>query len=507
MFINDLRNELNKEKSITENGAIGYATSGKKLLDFNFRLSSYRNMSEKEIFRDFMEAYTEDKIMAMRMLFYSRDIRGGQGERRLFRIIIKELAKIEPKTVEKIAHLISEFGRWDDLFCLFGTPVEDVVYGIIIAQLANDVVAEYRGKPISLLAKWMPSANASSSETKALARKFISRMGVTEKQYRKMLSSFRAHLNIVECKMSANEWSEIKYDQVPSKANLIYNTAFYNHDEERRKEFLTNVEKGKEKIHSGTNFPHDIVSKYGLSEYLNYKRIRDKTQLDRTLEAMWKALPNYGDGMNNTLVVADGSGSMYSKIGNTSISALAVANSLAIYFAERCTGEFKNNYITFSEKPQLVNLGEGTLLSKLVIASQHNEVANTNIQAVFDLILKTAISKKLYQEDLPSTILIISDMEFDSAVGYRNNFNKTLFEGLASVYAQFGYKIPKLVFWNVMSRTLTIPAQENESGVILLSGFSPSAINMALSNEVDPYKALVKFLNDKRYDVVEEALQ
>jgi len=238
---------------------------------------------------------------------------------------------------------------------------------------------------------------------------------------------------------------------------------------------------------------------------------------DQALEVLWKALPNFGN-LENTLVVADGSGSMGARIGKTNIRALDVANALAIYFAEHCEGGFKNNYITFSHTPQLVNLGDGSLFSKKKIAEDHSEVANTNIEAVFELILKTAVNKKMKQEELPATILIISDMEFDECTSNRGAWgwsrsdtkfatvNETLFAQLANKYAKYGYKLPRLAFWNVMSRTMTVPVQQNDAGVILVSGFSPAAVKLVLSGKADPYEALVDILKDPKYDVVEQAL-
>ena len=506
-FINSLKNELVKNTlQQTENGAFGHSLSQSALVDFNFKISSYRNMSEEIIINDFMKAYNENKILAMRLLFFIRDCRGGLGERRLFRVIIKEIANDSPHMTENLFNLIAEFGRWDDVFVLFGTPVERFAIEQIAKQLSKDLKAvSINSDSISLLAKWMPSINGSNKERKLLAVKLARAFGMTDKTYRKIISKLRAHLDVVERKMSAKKWSEIKYSAVPSRANLIYNGAFLRNDEERRRQFLGKVEAGEEKIHSATNFPHDIVN--------SYEKYRAK---DTTLEELWKALPNYG-ALENTLVVADGSGSMESRIGESKITALSVANALAIYFAEHCVGGFKNNYITFSETPQLVNLGSGTLYSKIKIAKSHDEVANTNIEAVFDLILKTALSRRMNQEELPGTILIVSDMEFDacatSNTGKKRSYwdtapsiKKTLFSEIASRYESVGYKMPKLAFWNVMSRTNTIPVIENEAGVSLVSGFSPAAIKMVLSGKADPYEALVEVLMNPRYDVVEKAI-
>jgi len=505
MFMNAMSNELNKKTQLTENMAVGYSTSGKALGDMNFRVSSYRNMSENDILRDFMKAYAEDRIMAMRWLFYARDIRGGLGERRLFRVIVEGLAKYESATVAKVMNLIAMFGRWDDLFVLAGTSLEKEMFKVVAKQLMGDLENYRNGNSISLLAKWMPSINCSDKTRIALANKFVAEFKITQKEYRKTLSTLRAYLNVVECKMSANDWGSIDYSAIPSRANLIYNPTFLKHDSDRRREFLAKVEKGEEKINAATLFPHDIVAKYAGNR-----------GNDPAIEALWKALPNYG-ALESTLVVADGSGSMTATIMNTKVRSLDVANALAIYFAERCEGEFKNKYITFSETPQLVNLGVGTLASKVRIAETHCEVANTNIEAVFNLVLKTAITNGMAQNQLPGTILIISDMEFDSCTtsggwyGTRSSSfrspSATLFGEIAKRFASEGYKMPKLAFWNVMSRSLTIPVAQNDMGVALVSGFSPAAIKMVLSGKVDPYDALIEVLMSPRYDIVQKSLE
>jgi len=506
MFITELKKEVARSTvQLTENGALGFSQTGKALLDMNFRVSSYRNLDEDKIFSDFMKAFNENEIMTMRWLFYVRDIRGGLGERRLFRVITEKMTLENSEMMEKVLGLISEFGRWDDVLVFMGTPIENKVKILIAKQLKEDIENMKKGESISLLAKWMPSINGSNKERKITATKLAKSFGMDQRTYRKTLSELRAYLDIVERKMTTKRWGDIEYSGVPSRANLLYNKAFLRNDEERRREFLGKVEKGEKEIHSATNFPHDIVHKY-----MSYKA------KDQTLEELWKALPNYGEDMVNTLVVADGSGSMTcTTVGNTKILPLSVANALAIYFAEHCVGGFNNTYITFSETPQIVSLGKGTLYSKLKIAQSHNEVANTNIEAVFNLILSTAKSAGMKQEELPATILIISDMEFDNCTnstgyyGSRTGFktpNKTLFAELANRYANAEYKLPKLAFWNIMSRTMTIPVIENEAGVTLISGFSPTSINMVLAGEADPYKALEKVLMNERYDVVEEAI-
>lgn len=496
-FMKAVKNELysgENNVSVTENGAIGYRTTGKTLLDLNFSVASLRGKSEKEIADRFRDAAAEDPVMAMRWLFYARDVRGGLGERRLFRAVISDIAETDPRMVNRLIRLVPEFGRWDDLWCLLKYPsVSRFVSDFVKDQIREDEIGRERGLPISLLAKWMPSINTSSENTRKLANTLCKDLGYSQKEYREILSSLRRYLNVVETKMSAQRWGEIKYEAVPSRANLIYNSAFLRHDENRRRKYLDSLERGDAKINASVLFPHDIVHK-----------ILSDTKNAHVYEQMWKALPDLASDCGSTMVVADGSGSMMCRIGNSECSALDVANAIAIYFAERLPEPYRGSYITFSNTPQYVNLGSGTLLSKLRIAHNHNEVANTNIKAVFDLVLKTAISNHLGQDDLPKNILIISDMEFDRAA-YRSN-SKSLFDGIREKYRFSGYDVPRLVFWNVNSRTQTIPVVENKYGVALVSGFSVNICKMVMSGKTDPYDCLVDTLSDPRYDCVEEAV-
>lgn len=519
-FMNAVKQTLNNEYnvSITENGAVGYRTTGKELLDLNFAVASLRKMTDAEVAKRFRKAFCENQVLAMKWLFYARDARQGLGERRLFRVVLADLVKSNPEMIMPVINLISEYGRYDDLWCLLDDKeAADVIYHIVDAQLKLDWENMAVKKPISLIAKWMPSINASSAKTKKYAKKLCKALQMTEREYRKAMSKLRNYLDVVEVKMSGKNWSEIKYEAVPSRANLIYNSAFLRNDEARRREYLGKLEKGETKINASTLFPHDIVHKY-MSGGMWSQSLKSK---DATIEALWKALPDTVKGCGNTLVVADGSGSMTSTVDNSShVTALDVANALAIYFAEHSSGQFKDKYITFSENPKFVDFSNcKTLHDKLHTAMMHNEVANTNIEKVFDLILTSAVNNHMHQEDLPKNILIISDMEFDRCAtcsvtrkdrwGYAQRVmpDQKLFDTIAQKYARAGYKMPRLVFWNVNSRTGTIPVKENELGVALVSGFSVNVAKMVMSGKTDPFECLLETLNSERYAPIEEVLK
>ena len=508
-FLTELQSTLNEEFniSITENGAVGYRTTGKALLDLYFSVSSLRNSSEDEIQTEFTKAYFEDRLLALKWLFFAGDVRQGLGERRLFRVCLRYLANNHPDHAKKLLPLVAEYTRWDNLLCLLDTALRGDVLALLAGQLYADIDNMNNGKSVSLLAKWLPSVNATSEQTRQYASVIVEYLKWTKAKYRKTLSALRKYSKVLEVTMSAREWDQVDYQQVPSRANLLYRKAFMRRDTIRRGEFLAALQKGEATINAGVLFPHDIVARYNdMSAWYS----KDLNPYDEALEGMWRALPDYVKGENSAICVADGSGSMLSRIKNTQISALDVANALAIYFAERCSGEFKDKYITFSETPQLVDLSKGqSLRDKLEIAFAHDEVADTNIAAVFELILATAIKGKMKQKDLPKTILILSDMEFNISVSmFSPNMEATtkLFTDIGRRYAENGYKLPHVAFWNIMSRTKTIPIKENEWGVTLVSGFSPTVVKMVLTNEIDPYIALLNVLNDARYAPVEAAI-
>jgi len=484
-MINQIKSELQRqEKSMdkfSENGARMHATTGQALLDMNFKVASYRGKTN-QIMEDFTKAFAEDPELAVKWAFFARDIREGLGERDLFRAAFHQALTLD-KRAEKLLGFVSEFGRWDDIFAFYDLCKKDIVK-LISEQLKEDMENVEKNKSCSLLAKWMPSVNTSSKLKRNLARDLAKQMNISEKDYRKMLSALRKYIDVIEVKLAGNKWDTINYQTVPSQANLKYRNAFLRHDETRRREFLSKLEKGEVKINASVSFPHDIVHQYF-----------NMTRKDEAIEGMWKALPNYG--LENTLVVADGSGSMTMTIPGTNTMALDVANGLAIYCGEHNTGDFKDKFITFSGNPKLVDFSKcNSLFTKLQVCLAHNEVANTNIYKVFKLVLDTAVKNKMSQSEMVKNILVISDMEFDSGT---ENMSKKLFDQIKDEYIAAGYDVPRCIFWNVNSRTGAIPMTENKLGVALVSGFSVHILKMVLSNKLDPFEVLKDTLMSERY--------
>lgn len=491
----------NDEKTITENSAVGFKTTGSKVVDLNFRIPSFRRGIDKELFD---KAIKEDAKLTMKWLLYLRDVREGVGERKSFRDFFVYLCDKHIDLANKmIKHVdLAEYGRWDDIVDIAhrvqNVYIKNHLVGNIIGQLDEDLANMEQEKNVSLLAKWLPSPNTSSKKTRAKANFLCKELNMLEKQYRKTLSKLREYIDVVERKMSANEWEDIDYSTVPSKANVNYRNAFEEHDGERRARYLESLKKGETKINANSMFLHDIVHAYIVSG----GRVNEVADYNETLEQLWKAQDRC-EGFKDTVVVRDGSGSMTCEVSGN-LTALEVADAITLYCAENNEGLFKDKFITFGSNAKLVDVSHlDNLHGKLEYLAEYTDCSSTNIEGVFDLILNTAVKNNVAQEDMPKTVLIISDLEFNIAQGYYEA-DEALFETIAEKFKNVGYKLPKLVFWNVNSRTNTVPLTQNENGIILISGFSKNLLDMVMSSELDPYKALVKQLNTKRYEIVED---
>lgn len=519
-MMNEFQSEINRTNSMqqTENGATGYSTTGNELVDLNFKVPSFRNGVYKNELLTFEKAMKNNLSYAIKWLFFLRDAREGLGEKRAFVDFFAQFFAFDKNKATKVISLVGEYGRWKDIFDIIqyvkDKELKSVCFNVVREQLKQDIENYSAGKSISLLAKWIPSINA-SDKARPLALELRKYLGLSNKEYRKMLSKFRAYIGIVENKTCSNQWGEINYEAVPSKANLRYKDAFMRHDAERRQAFLdavldTNSE-NKPKINASVLYPHEIWAKY-TQQILKNRWNSSAVQIDNSLEALWQNLKDM-QGCGNTMVVCDGSGSMEVYIKNSSVRAIDVSRSLSVYFAERCEGEFKNKFIEFSNNPKFIDInGCNTLLDKVKHVSKYDDCSNTDIEKVFMLLLNTAKKYNMKQSDLPERILIVSDMEFDCATtinrwnGQFQSQMNTLFENITREYNNAGYKMPKLVFWNVNSRTNTIPVTENENGVALVSGFSVNIVRMVMSGKTDPWLVLKETLDSERYSLIDKVL-
>lgn len=485
-MLEQLKEEMNYTR--TENGALTYASTMDACLDLFSGIGAMRKLNPTEIIRRFQRAYAENADLAMKCLFFARDIRGGLGERQTFRVILSWLGWNHSASVTRNLELIAEYGRFDDLLLLLDTPCRKAVLGYINAQAAKDRAALAAGKTeeISLLGKWLPSINASSKETIRYAKQIAASLGLDNKGYRKLLTELRAAIHIIENNLREKDYS-FEYAKQPSKAMFKYRKAFWRNDMKRYQDYLESVARGEAELHTGTLAPYDIIA-----PIVHYWCPAVSEQERQSLNTTWNAQEDFTNG-ENALVVVDGSGSMYN--GNNP-SAAAVAQSLAIYFAERNTGHFQNHFITFSENPRLVEIKGKDIVDKVQYCMGYNEVANTNLAKVFQLILSTAKKHKLSAEELPSTLYIISDMEFDCCAA---DAAVTNFQHAKRCFEKAGYTLPRVVFWNVNARNAQVPVTKNEQGVALVSGCSPQLFSMLKSGELDPQSFMLQVLNSERY--------
>lgn len=483
-FIAALESELNE--TVTLNGAKAYKSTLNKCVDLFGQIAACRgNISKAQTL--FAKAYKEDPETATRILFWSRDIRGGQGERSVFRNLFKSLVEDNSEIGIKLVSLVPEYGRWDDLLVLENTSAWNTVLEAIETQLNLDRANLKIGEKVSLLAKWLPSINASSKDSKRLGRKIASHLGLSERDYRKILSNLRAHIKIVEQKMCAKEWSAIDYSKLPSRASFMYRKAFAKQDATRYAEYLSAVERGEAKINASTLYPYDIVN-----EYL-YKGARH----DKTIDLQWEALPNYMEGQEfNGLVVADVSGSMYGL-------PMAVSISLAMYIAERNSSPvWKDKFITFSQRPELQEIVGNTIGKRIENLSCAAWSMNTDLMAVFKTILSAAEKNSVAAEDMPQKLIIVSDMQFDMAC---SSNKRTNFEQIQKLYRKAGYEMPQLVFWNVNAIGGNVPMTVHDTGTCLVSGCSPSILKSVLTgNVITPVDVMKDAVYNDRYSPIGE---
>ncbi len=502
-FLNKMEKESNKK--LTENGAIAYDTTMSSLLDAFSTLGAMRERSDQDILDTFYRAFAEDKKLAIKLLFYVRDIRGiGLGERRAFRVILSDLASKYPHIIKDNIHNIPMYGRYDDLLCLIGTLAEKDALNFIDRQLAEDRMSQTP----SLLAKWLPSESSANKNTRKNARIIAKHINLTPTAYRKTISSLREKIRIVETLLSQNRLDEVDFNILPSKASLRYKNTFIKKQPERYMEYLIDLANGKANINASTLNPVDIVKKI-LTE-------RKQDMYTSILyDASWNALPNYFEGLDETgICVVDTSGSMMCNEGYPLYSAV----SLGIYCADKCKGAFENKFITFSDNPKIQTVKGHNIVEK--VQNLHNSEwgMSTNIEKVFDLILDTAIKNNSPQEDIPNKLYLITDMEWNMAQR-GNTDSATLMAIIEGKFKLAGYSMPQLVYWNVNARNNTFHNTVDETGYCMVSGYSAGTFKaiiqgtelveevneegeVTVKEKLDPVLMMLNTLNNERYDAI-----
>lgn len=461
----------------TANGAVTNASSLNKNVDLFFLAGASRG---KDITSTFVGAFAEDPEVAVRILAWARDARGGAGERDTFRNLFGYLLKTEPSIASRVLVKVPELGRWDDVLIAFGSAIEREALRMIAFALNTT----HDG----LCAKWMPRQGAA-------ANKIRSYMQLSPKQYRKLLVGLS---NTVEQKMCANDWSGIVYPHVPSVAAGRYQKAFLKHDPVGYADYKAQLATGEAKINASAVYPYDVI--------------RSMRNGDAAVSnAQWAALPNYLEGSNeNILPVVDVSGSMDSVAVSGRVTALDVAISLGLYVSERAGGVFKNQFVTFSGSPKLQAVS-GTLKQRYDQMARADWAGNTNLQAVFELLLTAAVKHAVPVAEMPTKILILSDMEFDSCIvmgapskdawASRQPVSLSAMDMIEQKFEAAGYKIPQVVFWNLNGRAGNSPVTYNKVGSALVSGFSPSIVKSVLGGEeMTPISIMLKTVMVDRYD-------
>lgn len=452
------------DQALTANGALTNASSMNKNLDFFFMVGSSRN---RDITPHFIEALSENLDCAIRILLWARDVRGGAGERSTFRNLFTGLVKLDTKTAARVLNRIPELGRWDDVLVAAGTALEEQAFNMIQSALMNGD---------ALCAKWQPRKGQ-------VANALRKHMKLSPKEYRKLLVSLS---NTVEQKMCAQQWQDINYEHVPSVASARYQRAFAKHDPDGYQAYVERLESGDAKINAGAIFPHDVI-----------KGVTNGNA--KVAQQQWESLPDYmAQSDERILPMVDVSGSMWCSAGASNTSCLDVAVALGLYLSERNQGVFKDTFLTFSEKPELVTV-RGTLKQRYDSMSTARWGMNTDIQKAFETVLASAKKHAVPEELMPTMILILSDMEFDHCGSSR--MSMSAMNMISSQYQQSGYTMPKIVFWNLNARPGNVPVTVDQHGVSLVSGFSPSIMTSLLSNEdFTPLSIMLETVNRSRYD-------
>jgi hypothetical protein len=460
----------NQNVTLTDNGMITNPTSLNKCVDLFFSIGSMRGKSKDKVVNLFNEAYNENPLVASKILFWVRDVRSGAGERQTFRDVISYLTTNSPQTVRKNIGLIPEFGRWDDVLVLFGTELEDDMFSLIKTALSNGD---------GLCAKWMPRKGIVANKLRKLFR-------TTPKQYRKMLVGLT---NVVESKMCAKDWENIDYSKLPSLASSRYQKSFNKNDNERYNEYKKSLQDGTAKVNAGAVYPYDIVKSINMGG--------DKI----VSEKQWESLPNWMEGsVERILPVVDVSGSMCVEVGgNPNLSCMDVALSLGMYISERNEGSFKDAFITFSSNPQLQYL-TGNLSERLSQLRRADWGMSTDLEAVFNLILHQAKMNNVPESNMPTKILILSDMQFNQATRRDSLGAQSMIE---SMYEELGYTKPDIIYWNLNAKGGNFPVEFDKNGTALVSGYSPSILKSLLGGKnMTPKSIMMDTVNDDRYSVV-----
>lgn len=464
---------LDKPDACTENGAQTYSTSLSALVDLFFQVGALRTQPDDRIDTLFSNAFRADPEKAVRIALWARNVRGGAGERRVFRRILVWLEANNPEYLARILHLIPAVGRWDDLFSILNNTT--------IAQSVLTMYGQALRDRNGLAAKWAPREKSN----KLLAARLRGFMRLNASEYRRLITSGS---KTVEQQMCAKNWGEITYSHVPSVASARYTKAFRRNDADRYGAYINAVKERKvdpatgeiAKINTEALFPYDVTK----PEVLN----------SPTADALWDNLPNYVPEGLSFIPMIDVSSSMEYSVG-AGMRAMDVAVSIGMYLAERGTSAFKNIAMTFAERPSLFTIPEGTLAHRVSCVKNQSWGGSTDVEAGLALIAEHGREHNVPQAEMPKMLIVISDMEFNA-----NRGGTTAFAGARQLFKSLGYEMPAIVWWNVVSRNGVVPVRANQGNTALVSGMSPAVVKGLLGGEINPTAIMMKTIMDPQYD-------
>lgn len=471
--MNTFAQAVQTQEARTTNGMKALAGSGNNCVDLFYKIGALRN---GDPIAPFVAALAENEDLALRIMAWARDVRGGAGEREVFRKVLGYLDARNPALASKLLNKIPELGRWDDLFVVKNPELKAQAFTML-----GDALRAKNG----LAAKWTPRKGPIAAELRAF-------FGMSPKQYRKSLVALT---NVVETQMCAKQWDEINFSHVPSVAASRYKKAFLRNATDTYKDYLSKLASGDKsvKINASAIFPHDV-----LKDVLQSGSVRTvQGEVLTAVQAQWEALPNYV-GDSPILALVDVSGSMNQAAGkNTNVTCHQVALSLGLYVADKNKGPFKDTFLTFSRLPQLMHL-KGNIIQKLEQMNRSNWDMSTNVLGAFELILKTAKNGGVSNEDMPKTVLILSDMQFDQCARY----DRSAMEAIQAKFSAAGYTAPNVVFWNLNDHG-NVPVKADKSGAALVSGFSPAILGQLLGSQEDfsPVGIMLKAVMQDRYSM------
>lgn len=468
--MNTFVESIGAERTVTTNGMEAFKGTLKATVDLFYQIGASRG---RDILPLFAKAMAENREVALRIAQWARDVRGGAGERQIYRDILQYLEMRDREAAKALIYKTPEVGRWDDLLVFrYDEKLRDEAFAMIhMALMAGD----------GLAAKWMPRKGVDA----VALREY---MGMSPKQYRKTLVGLT---NVVETLMCAKKWDAIEFGKVPSLASTRYKGAFYRNAKEAYEAYAARLAKGEDKVNAAAVFPYQVLQ--GLINAYSYSVIGAAER--QVVLSQWQALPDYMDD-NNVLAMVDVSGSMTAKVGgNATVSCMDVAVSLGLYVADKSKGAFKDTFLTFSGSPELLRL-KGDILQKIGQMAKSEWGMNTDLMKAMDKILAHATSNQVPQSDMPKMLLIMSDMQFDACA----KFGGTALEATKARFEQAGYEMPQIVFWNLNSHD-NVPARHNSKGVALISGFSPAVVKGVLAAKLDNFTPeaimLATVMNDR----------